>query len=267
MMFSSTIIAIKLLPTTVLHHKHSGDMMIGLLLMQDFLAIIVLTILLTADASGLNWIALGKALIALPILAGFAYGMTRFFLLPILAKFDRIQEFMFLIAIGWCLGIAEMAAFLGLSLEIGAFIAGIALATSPIAQHIALSLKPLRDFFLIVFFFAIGAGFNVGLLPTIWLPALLLAALMLGAKPVIYRFLMARQSESRKLAWDLGFRLGQLSEFSLLIVFLAVESQLMGERASVLVQAATIVSLIVSSYVVIFNFPNPLAVSDRLRRD
>ena len=267
MMFSSTIIGIKLLPTTALHHKHSGELMVGLLLLQDFLAILVLLVLLSAETGSISYMALGKAFIALPILVGVSYLLTRFVLLKLFARFDRIQEFIFLLAIGWCLGIAELAHVLGLSLEIGAFVAGISLATSPISQFIALSLKPLRDFFLILFFFAVGAAFNLNLLPAIIWPALLLAALVILLKPVIFRFLVHKQSETNQLAWDIGFRLGQISEFSLLIAFLAFETGLLSEIGSMLIQATAIITFLVSSYIVIFNYPNPLAVSDRLRRD
>ena len=267
MMFSSTIIGIKLLPTTALHHKHSGELMIGLLLLQDFLAIFVLILLLSGKTGTLDFMAFGKALLAVPVIATAAFFVTKKILLPIISKFDRVSEFTFLVAIGWCLGVAQLAQFMGLSLEIGAFIAGITLATSPISQYIALSLKPLRDFFLVVFFFAIGAGFNIGMLATIALPAVILAVLVLGLKPLIFRFLLSTQAESKQLAWDLGFRLGQISEFSLLIVFLAVESALISERASLLVQATAILTFLVSSYIVVFNYPNPIAVTDRLRRD
>lgn len=267
MMFSSTIIGIKLLPTTVLHHKHTGELMIGLLLLQDFLAIFVLLVLLSAESGSINYLALGKALVALPVLGLAAYLLTRFVLLKLITRFDRIQEFIFLLAIGWCLGIAELAQFMGLSLEIGAFVAGITLATSPISQFIALSLKPLRDFFLVLFFFAVGAGFNLNLVSQIAVPAMILATLMLVLKPVVYRFLMHKQSETDDLAWDVGFRLGQLSEFSLLIAFLAFDIGLLSEKGSMLIQATAILTFLVSSYIVIFNYPNPLAVSDRLRRD
>ena len=267
MMFSSTIIGIKLLPTTALHHKHSGELMIGLLLLQDFLAIFVLILLLSGETGTLDLSAFGKALLAVPVLVAVAFFVTKKILLPIISKFDRISEFTFLIAIGWCLGVAELAKFMGLSLEIGAFVAGVTLATSPISQYIALSLKPLRDFFLVVFFFAIGAGFNLGLLADVVIPAVLLALIVLILKPLVFRFLLRTQAETNKLAWDLGFRLGQISEFSLLIVFLAVESALISERASLLVQATAILTFLISSYIVVFNYPSPIAVSDRLRRD
>ena len=268
MMFSSTIIGIKLLPTTVLHHKHSGELMIGMLLMQDFLAIFVLLMLISGvSSSGTdNLLIFGKSLLALPLLIGGAIVVVRGILQPLFARFDRIGEYVFLLAIGWCLGLAELAEIIGLSREIGAFVAGIALATSPIAQYIAINLKPLRDFFLILFFFSLGGAFDLALIPHIIIPVLVLAAAMLCLKPVIYKFLLAK-SESKALSWDIGFRLGQNSEFSLLIAYLAFNTQLIGTNASHLIQAVAIVTFLVSSYIVVMNFPSPIALSGKLRRD
>lgn len=269
MVFSSTIIGIKLLPTTVLHHRHIGEMMVGLLLLQDLLAIIVLVLIMAASGS-----AEGDALqqvvfvlLALPLLGVGAWAAVRYMLLPLIQRFDRFHEYIFLLAIGWCLGLAESAQLLGLSAEIGAFVAGVTIATSPIAQYIAINLKPLRDFFLILFFFAVGARFDLGMLSLVWVPALCLALLVLTMKPVVYRWLLNGVSERRSLAWDLGFRLGQASEFSLLIAYIAFDAGLLDQRGSLLIQAATIITLLVSSYIVVLNYPTPIAISDRLRRD
>jgi len=268
MMFSSTIIGIKLLPTKVLHHRHIGELMVGLLLIQDLLAIIVLMLLLgasenTAEAPP----GLLRILLSLPLLLGGSLLMVRLVLLPLITRYDRFHEYIFLLAIGWCLGLSEMASFLGLSAEIGAFIAGVALATSPISQYIAVNLKPLRDFFLVLFFFSVGARFDLGLLSEVILPALLLSALVLGLKPVVYRFLLKGVSEKRTLAWGLGFRLGQVSEFSLLIAYLAATGALISDQASLLIQATTIITFVVSSYIVVLNYPTPIGISDHLRRD
>ena len=267
MMFSSTIIGIKLLPTTALHHKHSGELMVGMLLMQDFLAIFVLLLIISGDISSQNLMPLSKTLLALPALAMASFLAVKFVLLPLLSRFDRIGEYVFLLATGWCLGIAEVAHYLGLSREIGAFLAGIALATSPIAQFIALNLKPLRDFFLILFFFSLGAGFDLSLLPAIIVPALILAGLMLVIKPLVYHRLLRSHSATESLAWDIGFRLGQNSEFSLMIAYLAFSMGIIGTHSSHLIQAVAIITFLVSSYIVVFNFPNPIAPSDKLRRD
>lgn len=267
MMFSSTIISIKLLPTTILHHRHIGEMMIGLLLMQDFLAIFVLLILLSGEGGQIDVMQIGITLLALPLLILFAWAFVKWVLLKLIAKFDRMGEYIFLLAIGWCMGLSELAEVLGLSREIGAFLAGITIASSPISQHIALTLKPLRDFFLIMFFFSLGAGFNLGLLPEIALAAVVLGIAMLALKPAIFRFLLGRQSEKKVLAWDIGFRLGQISEFSLLIAYVAFDTALISVQASHLIQAAAILTFLASSYIVIFNFPNPIAVSEKLRRN
>lgn len=264
--FSSTIIGLKLLPTTILHHKHTGEIVIGILLLQDIMAIVILIVLngSQTNADTMPWL---YTLLALPGVLIFSLGFVRWVILPLLQRFDRFHEYIFLLAIGWCLGLAELAKQFGLSLEIGAFIAGISLANSPIAQYIATSLRPLRDFFLILFFFTIGAGFNLGLLSSIVLPALLLAGCVLVFKPIIYRVLLKLTGESKELSWEVGIRLGQTSEFSLLIAFIAYSLGFIDEEASLVIQATAIMTFLVSTYLVVFRYPSPIAISDRLRRD
>nr|WP_298637020.1 cation:proton antiporter [uncultured Umboniibacter sp.] len=266
-MFSSTIIGIKLLPTTALHHRHIGELLVGILLVQDIIAIILISLLQGTDSTDNAFAAALYILAMIPLVAGGSLIAVRYILLPLLAKFDRFQEYIFLLSIGWCLGVAEVSELIGLSREIGAFFAGVSLASSPISQYIALSLKPLRDFFLVTFFFALGAGYNFALLEQVWLVSSLLAIIVLVIKPITFRTLLRKQSESNRLAWDLGIRLGQISEFSLLVVFVAINAGLLSEAASITVQSAAILTFLVSSYLVIFNLSNPLSPKDSLRRD
>lgn len=267
MMFSSTIIGIKLLPTTVLHHRHMGEMMVSLLLLQDVIAIFVLLILLSGNLGEFDAKMLLTTVATLPVFILLSIGFVKYILLKLISKFDRFHEYIFLLALGWCLGLAEAAHQVGLSAEIGAFIAGISLATSPISQYIAVNLKPLRDFFLVLFFFSLGARFDLGLLGDILLPAWALATAMLLIKPAVFQWLLRNASETRTLAWDIGFRLGQISEFSLLIAYVAADTAQIGKEASHLIQATAIITFLISSYIVIFNYPNPIALSDKLRRD
>lgn len=267
MMFSSTIIALKLLPTSALHQQRMGEIIVSVLLLQDMLAILVL---LALEGLGNEDSLIGETLILVLGLPALAFGswlvatrvLTRLFL-----RFDQIPEYLFLLAIGWCLGIAELATLAGLSHEVGAFIAGVTLATSPIARFIAESLKPLRDFFLVLFFFALGAGFDLAGLPDIFIPAMVLAGLSVAMKPYVFRFLLERQNETRRMAGETGARLAQISEFSLLIVVVASELSLMTERASLLMQSATIMSFIISSFWIVRRYPTPIAVDGTLRRD
>ncbi|MAD57714.1 MAG: sodium:proton antiporter [Porticoccus sp.] len=267
MMFSSTLICIKLLPTTILHHRHIGEMITGLLLMQDFIAIFVLLVLFSSGSGRVDLTQIGLTLLTLPLLILFSWAFVKLIILKLISKFDRMGEYIFLLSIGWCLGLSEIAEILGLSREIGAFVAGISIASNPISQHIALTLKPLRDFFLILFFFSIGAGFNLKFLPEVAIAAIVLSICILLIKPIVFRFLLGKQSEKKDLAWDIGFRLGQNSEFSLLIAYVAYKASIISTQASHLIQATAIFTFLISSYIVIYNFPSPIATNDKLRRD
>ena len=267
MMFSSTIIGLKLLPTTTLHHQHTGQVMISVLLLQDLLAIVVLMGLQASAISHPNALTFGLQLLALPVLIGMAYGLERWVLEPLLRRFDQIQEYLFLLVIAWCLALAELAHRLGLSHEIGAFIAGVALANCPVSLFIADSLRPLRDFFLILFFFSVGASLELGLLAQTLLPAITLAALMLATKPWVFRQLFLREGETLALAREAGARLGQVGEFSLLVAVLATQIGLLGSLASNVLQLAVVITLVVSSYIIVMHYPTPMAVRDELRRD
>jgi Kef-type K+ transport system membrane component KefB len=267
MMFSSTIIGLKLLPTTALHHRHVGQVMISILLLQDILAIGILLVLEGFSQSGMEWKQVASLAVSLPALVIFSLLFERYILQRLIQRFDTIQEYIFLTAIGWCLGVAQLAELLGLSHEIGAFIAGVALATNPIALFIAESFKPLRDFFLIMFFFSLGAGFNINILPDVLLPASIIALLMLACKPVVFSWLLKKSGEVGGLPNEVGVRLGQVSEFSLMIAVLALNTGAIGAKASYLIQTTTLITFIVSSYVIMLSYPTPIAVSDRLRKD
>ena len=267
MMFSSTIIGLKLLPTTTLHHRHTGQIIISVLLIQDLIAIIILLLLQGYGKGGNLVVDIAMQLIYLPIIIAIAYAFERYVLMKLIERFDTIHEYIFLLAIGWCLGIAELAHYVGLSHEIGAFIAGVTLASSPIALFITESLKPLRDFFLIIFFFSLGAGFNLSVVNDIFIPATILATMTLIFKPVIFAWFLKREGEKKYVSYETGFRLGNISEFSLLIAVLAVESGFIDDKTSYLIQLATLITFIVSSYIIVLRYPTPISTRDRLRRD
>lgn len=267
MMFSSTIIGLKLLPTTVLHHQRTGEIVISILLLQDMIAIFTLLLLHAANEGGLHLAELAKVAIALPCLIVFAFLVERFVLIKLIQRFSRIHEFMFLIAIAWCLGLGQLAESFKLSFEVGAFIAGISIAQSPVSRFIAESLRPIRDFFLILFFFSVGAKLNLHKLSEIWQWALLLGALMLVAKPIVFRQLLGKIAPNKPAAWEVGVRIGQISEFSLLVGYTAEKNNLITDAAYSLIQVSTIMTFIVSSYWIVNRYPTPIAASDKLRRD
>jgi Kef-type K+ transport system membrane component KefB len=205
--------------------------------------------------------------IALPGLFLFAFLVERYVLIKIIQRFNRIHEYMFLVAIGWCLGLGQLAEYLQISFEVGAFIAGISIAQSPISRFIAESLRPIRDFFLILFFFALGAKLDLSILSGIWVYALILGGTMLLVKPLVLSPLLYKLVPSKTAGWEIGVRLGQISEFALLVGYTAEKSNLISKSAYSLIQLSTIITFIVSSYWVVNRYPTPIATTERLRRD
>lgn len=267
MMFSSTIIGLKLLPTTALHHQHMGELLVSILLLQDIIAVLALAGIQGFAVNEAVLPGIGRLVLALAFVAALAFLVSRHLLQRLLARFDRIHEYIFLVTIGWCLGVSQLAHLLGLGYEIGAFIGGVSLAISPIARFITESLKPLRDFFLVMFFFTLGAGFNLDMLAELIVPAGALALFMLLIKPQVFRLLLRKEGEKSGFSTQCGYRLGQVSEFSLLIAIIALQAALISERASYLIQITTLLTFIASSYYVVMRYPTPIAVDDHLRKD
>ncbi|MCZ6796755.1 MAG: cation:proton antiporter, partial [Gammaproteobacteria bacterium] len=250
LMFSSTIVSLKLIPTTQLHHHHVGEVMISVLLLQDVIAI-VLILLVTEGGMDSITITVALLLLKLVMLSVTSFIIVRFVITNLFLKFDVIKEHSFVMALGWGLFVAGAAEMLGLSYEMGAFIAGISLATVPNALVIAEELKPLRDFFLILFFFSIGAKFDLLVSQQLIVPGLIITVLLMVAKPVMFNWGFKAIGETSKNSAELGARLGQASEFSLLIAFSALASGLIEERSSYLIQLVVVLTFVVSTYWVV----------------
>lgn len=269
MMFSSTIIGLKLLPSADLRHKRIGEVMVSILLLQDLIAIVVMLFLHAMRTEHSFLQDVGVTLITLPSLLLIGFLGERFLIRVFLERFEQVQEYVFLVAIAWCLGLAKLALVFGLPPEIGAFIAGVAIAEGPIAHYIDRSLKPIRDFFLVMFFFTIGAQFNLQALPAVLLPSVILAILMLSIKPWVFKFLLKKSGESVIVAQEASVRLGQTSEFSLLVGGIALELMpgIISPNSNYLIQTTTILTFMISCYWVVLHYPTPMAFNKKLQRD
>ena len=266
LMFSSTIVSLKLIPTTALHHRHTGEMMTSVLLMQDIIAI-VLILMLTGGQGDNVALTIGILIIKLVVLAAVAYGLVRYVIDKLFLRFDIIQEYIFLLALGWGMLGAGVASALGLSYELGAFIAGVAFASSPVSAAIAEHLKPLRDFFLILFFFSIGAQFNFLVTQQVLLAGLVMSLLVVVLKPLVFKQGFQLIGESKSFSLELGSRLGQGSEFSILVSYSALAIGLIDLRASYLIQMVVIVTFVISTYWVVYRYRTPISSTEKNRMD
>lgn len=266
MMFSSTVVGLKLIPTTTLHHKHTGEVMTSVLLLQDILAIVV--ILLISSGPG-EAIPLAFVLIIVKLVALWlaAFMGVRYIIIPLLRKFDTVQEYTFVATLAWCLFWAEAAHLSGLSYETGAFVAGLSIASRNVSLIVAENLKPLREFFLIMFFFAVGARLDLEMGTLLLVSATVFGLLLVPVKVWTFHHAFKFSGENDKRSMELAVRLGQSSEFSLLVAFSAFFAGLIGEEDMNVIQVVTIVTFVASTYWVVMKYPTPISGTDRLRRD
>ena len=266
MMFSSTVVGLKLIPTTALHHRRTGEVMTSVLLLQDLLAILVILFIAgeTSDHVVTTFVVLAAKF---ALLCFMSFAGVRFVMIPLLTRFDVVQEYAFVATLGWCLLWAETANAMGLSYEIGAFVAGLSIASCRVAIAIAEHLKPLREFFLILFFFAVGSNLDLGLSPKLMIAAIIFGIVLVPLKAWVFRFAFQRSGESTAMSKELAVRLGQSSEFSLLVAYSALSIGVMTAEEAMVIQFATIATFIVSTYWVVLKYPTPISESPGLRQD
>ena len=267
MMFSSTILVVKLLPTTELHHRRMGAVCIGILILQDLLAVAVLAFIRclgTPDNAIVEFLILSAKLVAfIVILVVLEYYLLR----RVMEKVDQFHEALFILGLAWCFGVASISHNMGLFHETGAFFSGVVLARHKISRFISEELKPLRDFFLVLFFFTLGARISLVEIKNMYLIIILMAAIFTFLRPWIFQKAFILSKERKPFAKEAGVRMGQLSEFGLLVGILALEESLITNQAAQLIQIVTILTFIVSSYRVFSRYPTPIGVSSKLMQN
>ena len=251
--FSSTIIIMKLLSDKDALDKLYGKISIGFLLIQDIIAIIILIVVSSLsngeNAANLIFSTLIKGIIIFAVLFPISY-----FVLPKLSSFfAKSQEFLFVFAISWGLGLSALFLFAGFSIEVGALIAGIMLSMSPYSYEVSSKLKPLRDFFIISFFILLGAQMTFGNLTSLWLPAVIFSLFILIGNPLIVMILMGIFGYNKNTGFMAGLTVAQISEFSLILIALGVRA---GHLTNEILSLVTIIGLITiagSTYMIIYS--------------
>lgn len=250
--FSSTIIILKLLTDRGDTEKLYGRISIGFLLVQDLVATLILLFISTYTGSSATVIALlfvfAKGIGIMLILT-----FVSFKILPKLsAFFAESSELLFLFSIAWGLGIAILFQFTGFSLEVGALLAGVALSLTPYSQEIASKLKPLRDFFLVMFFVFLGAGLVISDIGVLLPQVLVFSLFILIGNPLIVLILMELLGYKRRTGFMAGLTVAQISEFSLILILLGIQVGHLDSKVLSLVTLIGLVTIAGSTYMIAY---------------
>ncbi len=251
--FSSTIIILKLLSDRKEQNRLYGKITIGILLVQDIVAAFAL-IMATARSEGAFSITQFITLAAKGVLIAVPLYLIATYALPRMNKLVAgSQEFLFLFAIGWGFGIAALFNYFGFSLEVGALIAGVALANLPYAQEIASRLRPLRDFFVVIFFIALGTQLSFNNFGAVWLPVVVFSIIVILLKPLIVMTIMGILGYTRNTSFKTSGALAQISEFSLVFVILGANQGIIRNDIVNIMTIVALITIATSSYAITYS--------------
>ena len=254
--FSSTVIIVKLLSDKREIDTLHGRIALGILIMQD-IVVVIMMIGLTAygvemqehdvGRQALDVVAKGVGFLAIVAI------VTRYVLPALLRSLARWPELLTLFAIAWAIGLASFGTGLGFSKEVGAFVAGVALAATPYRAVLAARLVTLRDFMLLFFFIDLGVQVDIGNLRAVLGPAILLSVIVLVGKPIMIMALVGAMGYAKRTAVTTGLAMGQISEFSLILAAMGLSLGHIDKPTMGLITLVGLITIGLSTYMILYN--------------
>lgn len=253
--FSSTIIILKLLSDKGDLGKLYGKISIGFLLVQDFVATILLVLVpfIGAQAPGGAGTQFFLPLLVNGLTAGaILYAVSKYILPRLSLQLAYSQELLFIFAVAWGLGLASLFAWMGFSIEIGALVAGVTLSVSSYSFEISSRMRPLRDFFIVLFFVLLGAHLDISHIGSIIPQAIILSLFVLVGNPLIVFFLMNLLGYRSRTGFLAGLTVAQISEFSLILMASGFSFGQVSQEAVSLITLVGLITIAGSTYLIMY---------------
>lgn len=252
--FSSTIIIVKILTDKRELEKLHGRIALGFLIVQDIVVILAMVVLSSLGAESDSTVLAQVVRIfftGVGLLVG-TWLVTTWVIPRLLAKVASSQELLIVCSVSWAVAVAALSDWLGFSVEVGAFLAGFALASTDFRESIASSLSGLRDFLLLFFFINLGLSLDFSTI-TEQIPAsIVLSLFVLIGNPLIVLLIMGVMRYPSRVSFLAGVTVGQISEFSLIFITLGFQLGHVGGDAVGLVTLVGLVTITLSTYVIFY---------------
>ncbi len=254
--FSSTIIIVKLLSDKREMDALHGRIAIGFLIVQDIVVVLVMIGLTALGESG-DAAMLGREAVAV-LFKGVLFITTigllmRYVLTPLLHQLARSPELLVLFAIAWAVALGALGVHLGFSKEVGAFLAGVSLASTPYREAIGARLVSLRDFLLLFFFIDLGAGLELATLGAQVVPAIVLSLFVLIGNPLIVMIILGAMGYRKRTGFLAGLTVAQISEFSLILGALGLSLGHIDTGTMGLITLVGLITISASTYMILYS--------------
>ena len=271
--FSSTIIIVKLLSDKKEIDSLHGQIALGFLIVQDIAAILALVGLTTLgasvtgeDAGYLSFLIIGAKGVGL---LGAVALLMKYVIPPLTQRLSHSLELLTLFAIAWAVLLGAGSEMLGFSKEVGAFLAGVSLASTSYRDSIGARLTGLRDFLLLFFFIDLGARLDWSMVGSQLGASLVFSIFVLIGNPLIVLIIMGIMGYRRRTAFLAGLTVAQISEFSLIVSALGVSIGHITEETMGLITLVGVVTIFLSTYMILYSYPlyrvlsSPLKIFER----
>lgn len=255
--FSSTIIIVKLLSDKREVDTRHGRIALGFLIVQDLVVVLVMIGLNALGATGdVSWTQAAFAVLVKGVGFILLVGLAMRYLLPrLLHMLSRSQELLVLFGIAWGLALAALGVMLGFSKEVGAFVAGVSLASTPYRDALGARLTSVRDFLLLFFFLDLGARLDLGLLGAQLVESLVFSLFVLIGNPLIVMVIMGVLGYRSRTGFLAGLTVAQISEFSLILGALGVSLGHISAETMGLITLVGLITISASTYMIIYSHP------------
>ncbi len=272
--FSSTVVVVKLLTDKNELDTLYGRIAVGIFLVQDLVVILVLTVLTGLSgvdgghgagevaaggsvAGAAGWWpvvqGIGKAFGGMLLLLGTVLVAARWILPRLFSWVAASPAALFIWSLSWCFAVVGLAHALALSVELGAFFAGLSLTTLPYHRDLQHRIKPLMNFFVAVFFVSLGLEIAPQGAVQEWWPVLVLSLFVLIGNPLIFMIIISRMGYGERTAFFTSVTVAQISEFSFIFAGMGVAAGLVGPRVLVITALVGVVTIAVSAYMILYN--------------
>ena len=256
--FSSTIIIVKLLSDKREVDALHGRIAVGFLIVQDIVVVLVM-IGLTAFGQAVDGFSLGKEALMILLRGGLmllVVGLLmRYVLTGLLHRLAHSIEILMLFAIAWAVLGASAGDALGFSKEVGAFLAGISIASTPYREQVAARLVSLRDFLLLFFFIELGAALNMSTLGAQMEAAAVFSIFVLIGNPFIVMAIMGYMGYRKRTGFLCGLTVAQISEFSIIFVAMGISLGHVDNGTLGLTTLVGLITIALSTYMILYSHP------------
>ena len=250
--FSSTIIIMKLISDKGDANRLYGKISIGFLIVQDLVAVFILMIISSSANSAnlsldlLKTLGFGIVLVLIVFLIGY-------YLLPKFTKLiARSQELLLLFSISWALVLSAVFYLFNFSIEVGAFLAGMTISMSPYRHEISSKMRPIRDFFIVLFFIILGYQMGFASISEQIIPIIIFSLFVLIGNPLIVIVLMGILGYSKRNGFLAGLTVAQISEFSLILIALGVTVGHLEQSVLSILTTVGLITMAGSSYMIVY---------------